>query len=247
MDSLFSQANDAANATDPPGSQDEKGGKEGAELSIGVWIFLSFAILTLIATAIKGFVPLDLLEVAFWAGVAWFWHKKKIVSRRSKIIVGIFAVLVAGGEGYSTGRYQTGYTYLQEGNIQFRIDKRFGRTDRLWSNGWKPVSFDRPTDKINIIDAIFQIPLTNTRWEGQRICFDVQNKSDYVIKSIALSVTITPKSPSATPTKLSVLSHPEVYGLLDSGDDDRFFGTATTFPVDAEWSYVVEEFTGWKR
>jgi hypothetical protein len=246
MNSLFSETN-TTNAPDSPLPQDQKAEEENTGVNVGVWIFLSFAALALIATAIKGFVPLDLLEVAFWVGLAWLWHKKKIANQTSKILVGILAVLVAGGEGYSIGHYQTGYTYLQGGNIQFRIDKHSGRTDRLWSNGWKPVSIERPTDKINVLDGIFLIPLTNGQWEGQRVCFDVQNKSDYIIKSIALSVTITPKSNADTPTKLSVLSHPEVYGLLDSGDSDRFCGTAITFPGNAEWSYAVEEFTGWKR
>lgn len=247
MNSLFSETDASADSPDPLEKEDQKTAGEHTGINAGVWVFLSFAALTLIATTIKGFVPLDLLEVAFWACLAWFWHKKKIASQTSKIIVGILAVLVAGGEGYSIGHYQTGYTYLQEGNTQFRIEKRTGRTDRLWTNGWKPVSLDRPTDKIDVLVGIFAIPLTNGRWEGSRVCFDVQNKSDYIIKSIALSVTITPKSHTDTPTKLAVLLHPEVYALLDSGDDDRFCGTATTFPGDAEWSYAVEEITGWKR
>jgi hypothetical protein len=228
--------------------------REGEVINIGIWVFLSFAILTLVATAMKGFVPLDLLEVAFWAGPAWFWHKKKIVSQRSRVVVGVLAVLVAFGEGYSVARHSTtSYTYLQMGSHQIRIDNSAGRTDQLWTTGWKPISYDRPASEISLsesshlLDGIWPIQLSNGRWEGQRICFDVQNKSTYVLKSIEISVIIAPKSASDSPVKFSVVMRPEVYGLLDVGDNDSFCGTAVTFPGQAEWSYDFQSYTGWKR
>src|ERR1035437_7110657 len=234
--------------------QDKKNEREDEEINIGVWVFLSFAILTLIATTIKGFVPLDLLEVAFWAVLAWFWHKKKIVSQVSRVVVGILAILVAFGEGYSVARHSTtSYTYLQMGSHQIRIDNSVGRTDQLWTTGWKPISYDRPASEISLgesshlLDGIWLIPLSNGRWTGQRICFDVQNKSTYVLKSIEILVTVTPKSASEPPTKFSVVMHPEVYGLLDVGDNDTFCGTVVTFPGQAEWSYDFQRYVGWKR
>jgi hypothetical protein len=248
LNSKVVETNAAGGAPEMPESQ-RRGDERGNEVvTIEVWVFLSFAALTLIPTAIKGFVPLDLLEVAFWAGLAWFWHKKKIASQLSRVIVGILAILVAFGEGYSVARHSTtSYTYLQMGTHQVRIDNAAGRTDQLWTTGWKPMSFDRPAGEINAIQGIFDIPLSNVRWEGQQICASIQNNSDYVIKSIEILVKVTPKSTAASASELSVVMHPEVYGLLDIGDEDNFCGAAETYPGNAEWSYQVQKYEGWKR
>ena len=245
---LTSEANAASSNQEPPELQNKKDERDDKGINIGVWILLSFAILTLIATAIKGFIPIDILEVAFWAGLALLWHKKKIVSHGSKAVVGILAILVAFGEGYSVALHKSGsYTYLQMGSHQIRIDNGAGRTDQLWTTGWKPISFDRPTSEMNIFDAIFTVPLRNGRWEGERVCFDVQNNSGYIIKAIDVSVKVTPKATTDPPTTLPVVLHPEVFGLLDIGDDDRFCGTVGAFPGSADWSYDVQKYTGWKK
>jgi len=233
---------------EPSESQNKKDERDGKGIDFGFWILLSFATITLIGTAIRGFIPLDIIEVAFWAALALLWHKKKIVSQGSKAAVGILAILVAFGEGYSEARHKSGsYTYLQMGNYQVRVDSSAGRTDRLWSTGWKPISFDREASEMNVIDAIFSAPLSNGQWVGERICFDVQNNSNYIIKAIDVSVKVTPKSTTDSPTTLPIVLHPQVFGLLDTGDEDRFCGTAGAFPGLAEWSYDVQKYTGWKK
>ena len=223
-------------------------GSDAQDLSVGTWIFASFAVLSLIATAVRGLIPLDLLGVAFWAGLAWLCYARKIVGQTPRVLAGVLAVLVAFGEGYSIARHGTpSYKYLQMGSHQIRVDNAAGRTDQLWTTGWKPISFDRPASEMNLIDGLFTVPLSNGRWEGERICFNLQNKSDYVIRSVEVSVTVKPKSPADSPTKLSVLLRPEVFGLLDVGDDDSFCGTAGVFPDGAAWSYEAQKYMGWKR
>jgi hypothetical protein len=252
LEDPVSEINAAGGAPEIPKFQADKLDREEAGTNIGVWVLLSFAVLTLIATAVKGFVPLDLLEVAFWAGLAWFWYKKKIVSQVSRVVVGILAILVSFGEGYSVGRHSTAsYTYLQMGNRQIRIDNSAGRTDQLWSTGWKPMSYDRPPINImsegNLFDIINEIHIQNGQWSGEEICFDVQNESSYVLKSISVLVTVTPKSNAESPSKLAVVLRPRVMGLLDAGDDGPLCGTAAPFPAQAEWSYEPQSYMGWKR
>jgi hypothetical protein len=75
-----------------------KGSENDRSNKIGTYVFGAFAILTLFGTAIKGFVPFDLMESAAWAGAAWYWHKKKTHSELAKAIVIVFAAFVVIGD-----------------------------------------------------------------------------------------------------------------------------------------------------
>lgn len=65
---------------------------------IGTYVFVAFALFSLLVSLKKGVVPLYLIESAIWGGAAWYWHRTKTHSERGKAIVIVIAVLVAIGE-----------------------------------------------------------------------------------------------------------------------------------------------------
>ena len=65
---------------------------------MGTYVFGAFSAASLLVSIVRGFVPIYLLEAAGWAGVAWYWQKKKIHSELAKAIVIVLAALVAIGE-----------------------------------------------------------------------------------------------------------------------------------------------------
>ena len=111
-------------------------------------MFASFSVLTSWRLA-KGIPLISVAETCVLGGGSNILAPKRHFYPRANLIVLLLAVCVAAGEGYSLG--QSGvpnYTYLKEGNIQFRVDSHRGRTDRLSVDGWMPVSFDRPAEAI---------------------------------------------------------------------------------------------------
>jgi hypothetical protein len=207
------------------------------------------AFICLVLGAVQGFIPIFLIEGAAFGGLSWLCAAKWPLSRAVHSMVFVASLLLAGLVGVTLDQDTFGprYRYLSQGSTELRVDEKAGRTDRLWTTGWKPISFDRPPSEMNVIDAIFTVPLTNGRWEGERVCFDVQNKSNYIIKAIDATVKVTPKSTSDSSTSLPIVLRPQVFALLDVGDDDRFCGTAGAFPGSADWSYDVQKYTGWKK
>jgi len=65
---------------------------------IGTYVFGAFAVIALVVSIIRGFVPIYLIESAIWAGAAWYWHRKKTHSELATAIVIVFAGLIAIGE-----------------------------------------------------------------------------------------------------------------------------------------------------
>lgn len=120
-------------------------------------------------------------------------------------VVVLLASVVA-GVAYMFGRASgPSYTYLHQGGVQFRVDARSGRTDRLEASGWQPFSFERPPEALpgSVVN------LGNGTWESSftsppgRICFDAQNNSDFVIQDVRVAVSFDPKPadyPSANGT-----------------------------------------------
>src|SRR5271157_2599222 len=47
-----------------------------ARFNYGTVVFAAFSVLSLLVCLAKGIVPIYLGESAFWAAVAWYWHKK---------------------------------------------------------------------------------------------------------------------------------------------------------------------------
>lgn len=77
------------------------------EARVGEWVFSAFSVLTLIVTFARGFIPTELCEAALWAVIAWLWHKKRTDNQSFKEVLIMFAILLAGGEGYLFGQHIT--------------------------------------------------------------------------------------------------------------------------------------------
>jgi hypothetical protein len=90
--------------------------KTVAEFSVEVWVFAGLSLITLIITLIRGIVPIELLEAALWAVMAWLWNKKSIVSKPWREVVLLFALLLAGCEGYLFGLHSAGPTPIRATN-----------------------------------------------------------------------------------------------------------------------------------
>jgi hypothetical protein len=73
------------------------------DFNIGVWVFGALSLLTLLLTLIRGIVPIELLEAMLWAVLAWLWNKRSTTNRHSKEVVTLFAILLAGSQGYLLG------------------------------------------------------------------------------------------------------------------------------------------------
>lgn len=68
------------------------------KILVGTWMFGAFAAISLLVSIVHGLIPIYLLESAAWAGVAWYWQKKKPQNETAKLIVVIIGVVVAIGE-----------------------------------------------------------------------------------------------------------------------------------------------------
>lgn len=68
-----------------------------------MFVFVAFAVLTLLTGISKGMPPIYIFEAAGWATAAWYWKRKNIVSLRANLFVLVLAILVAGVEGYTLG------------------------------------------------------------------------------------------------------------------------------------------------
>jgi hypothetical protein len=66
-------------------------------VKVGTFVFVSFAIISLLVSIVNGFIPIYLLEAVGWAALGWYWEKKTH-SEIAKAIVVILAVTVAIGE-----------------------------------------------------------------------------------------------------------------------------------------------------
>ncbi|MGA3055925.1 MAG: zinc ribbon domain-containing protein [Candidatus Korobacteraceae bacterium] len=241
---------------DTKNQQSAPSGPVAPQFNYGTVVFAAFSVLSLLVCLAKGIVPIYLSESVLWAAVAWYWQKKSPWSETATGIVLLVAVGVAGGEGYLLGRQslRNNYTYLTQGNLQYRVNAGTGRTDRLdIRSGWVPVSFDRPPETIPADEAP-SIVLSNGSWKNGisdtagEICFDVQNNSHYVLQEVAVIVfRHIPNDP------LSAFDFQRVMlrgfgGLLDVNKASRFCGSAGQLPTSATWTYNTEiTITGWKQ
>ena len=239
------------------------------KLNFGTFIFGGLAALSLVVSLAKGIVPIYLAEAAFWGCIAWYWHKRKPVSQVANLVVLLIAVAVAAGEGYVVGRQsEDNFTYLKQGNAQIRFDAHSGRTDVLRADGWEPISFDSPAQRLEEdpyakwraggktsfdVDAMSLASLKNGTWEHESdaapgtICFDVQNNSHYVLRDVTILISIDPK-PTDDAGNDYVDMKSEVGSLLGIGRESRFCGSAPrVFPSGAKWSYNVSAVRGWRQ
>jgi len=215
--------------------------------NLGTIVFAGFALFSLVVSFVKGIVPIFLVEAVLWGALALYWHKKKPTSQATTAIVLLLAVAVAAGEGYLVGR-QFGvktYTYLQQGNIQYRVDEAAGRTDRLGTGGWEAVSFDRPAEPIPSADVFLAVSMSKGEWAfNNDVCFDVSNDSGFVLQDIWIQITFDPQPPEG-----NLFLNLKRYGgaPLDKGKSGRFCGSASrAFPSGSKWSYTITSEGGWK-
>jgi hypothetical protein len=225
----------------------------------GTLVFSGLSLLTLAICFAKGIVPIYLAEAGLWAALALLWHKKHVASPVANGAVLLLAVALAAGEGFLIGRQPTeSYTYLQQGNFQFRVNARSGRTDRLTIAGWEPVSFDRPAEILTsatLNSFIFGVGLKNGNWAAGpfnvgpgEICFDVENLSDYVLRDVTVVINLDPKPADADRTDNSVTLTKFSNGLLGRSATSKFCGKAPRkFPDGSNWSFALVSATGWKE
>lgn len=64
----------------------------------GTIVFATFAVISLIVSAVNGLIPIYLIEAAGWGGLAWYWQSRSTHSETAKGIVVILAAVVTIGE-----------------------------------------------------------------------------------------------------------------------------------------------------
>lgn len=258
---VLSSGSNQQSSTDvpkPPLPAAAKGEECNSRINLGTIVFASFAVLSLVVGLAKGIPLISIAETGVCAAAAIYWHQKNLSNPKANLIVLLLAVCVAVGEGYflrQSGR--PSYTYLKEGDIQFRTDARRGRTDRLFGNGWRPVSFDRPPNALPS-HLIPSIVLNNGSWETQyrllyapgeiihgQFCFDVQNNSDYVLKDVEIIVLM---HPVFAKNDIGVTASVDLKApyALDKRESGHLCGRVLVSPLST-WNYSVSSATGWKQ
>ena len=131
------------------------------------------------------------------------------------------------------------------------------RISRVWGFQAK-TGFNTAPETINRSDGSgalldYGIQLSNGTWESGiggtpgKICWDVRNETHYVLREIAIRVTLSPKPPNVYAGERVILEK-ETGGLLDVGKTSRFCGTEPRpLPSGASWYTSTEAITGWKQ
>ena len=189
------------------------------------------------------------------SALAWYWHKKKPTSQKATAVILSLALAVAAGEGYLVGR-QFGvksYTYLQQGNAQYRVDSAAGRTDRLTTSGWEPVSFDRLPESLQLKD--FLVSLRQGERGANEICFEASNDSNDVLQDITIVWGLNP-APVGGGNPIDAIFDPQRRitlkraggGYLDVGKTSLFCrAQPRPLPNGSTWTGILLEVKGWKQ
>jgi hypothetical protein len=215
------------------------------------------ALICVVLGAVQGFIPIFLIEGFAFAGLAWLCAVRWPISEAVRASVLVASVLLAVLVGVTLDQDSFGprYSYLSQGTVQYRIDEKAGRTDRLTNSGWYPVAFDKQATEVpndNIFDP--KIVLTKGQWastSGGEICFSATNSSNYIVDRIDIAVKIQKKS--------DVPSYPTFY---DQHIDLKSYGGGFVSPgqsalvcassprdllADETWTYTYMGAYGWKR
>jgi hypothetical protein len=226
------------------------------------------ALICLVLSAAQGFIPVFLLLCLAFGGLAWLCAVWWPLSGGFHATVLAASLLLSTLVGVSLDRDSFGprYRYLSQGSVQYRVDEKAGRTDRLGNGGWYPVAYDREAQQMPANGPLTQIELTNGEWTpwsvsplGGQICFLAKNASDYILDRITISVRILKKTDAAAgqdsaPDLYSRVSGPQVVlksyggGLIAAGETRLACGSAPRdLSAKETWSYEYINAYGWKR
>jgi hypothetical protein len=135
-----------------------------------------------------------------------------------------------------------------------RIDQRSGRTDRLTSIGWIPISFDKPSVAVpekelkrvaatlirkDIFDAL----------DLSKACYTIDNDSQYVLKEIWISLPVMERSADKENNiPLAIPIDSQAGGFAPVGG--KFFMCYHGSHIEPKWdarSATLISATGWKQ
>jgi len=219
--------------------------------------------------AIQGFIPIFLIEGVAFGGLAWLCAARWPLSPLLHSIVFVSSLILAVLVGVTLDQDTFGprYRYLSQGSVQYRVDEKTGRTDRLGNGGWFPVAFDREAEEVPANGSLTRIELTNGEWVplssgsmGGQVCLLAKNSSGYILDRITISVKIL-KQAGASEGKddaldqyLSGWGGQQVVlksyggGFIAAGETRLACGPAPRdLAADETWNFAVSNAYGWKR
>lgn len=217
------------------------------------------ALICVILGVAQGFIPIFLIEGIAFAGLAWLCAAKWPLGQGLHSVVLVGSLLLAGLAGVSLDQDTFGprYRYLSQGSVQYRVDEKAGRTDRLGNHGWYPVAYESEAKEINGLDVIWTVNLTKGYWEpaiaGGNICFTISNTSSYTLDRITIQVQSQKKNADADKGDAPVLNQQIIlksYGGGFIGTGDSVLACASSprdLAADETWSYSDLHIYGWKR
>ena len=211
----------------------------------------------LILAAVQGFIPIFIIAGGAFAGLAWLCAVKWPLSSVPHSVVLVVSLLLAALVGVVLDRDTFGprYRYLSQGGAQLRVDEKAGRTDRLYTGGWVPIAYDRAPQELDKLPLVFTVNMSDGVWGSPsgRICFTVDNKSEYVLNTIDIEASIGAKDENGfskiDPTKTATVKLRSEYGgLLSPGENTRMCGPAPReLSADETWSFTLQHYYGWKK
>ncbi len=238
--------------SEPPGAEGPKPRPRHA--NAGSITFGAVALICLVLGAVQGFIPIFLIEGVAFGGLAWLCAARWPLSALLQPIVLASSLLLAALVGVTLDQDTFGprYRYLSQGSVQYRVDEKAGRTDRLGNGGWFPVAFDSEARKVPDADTLFDhsIVLTEGHWTsvlGGQICFTVTNSSDYLLDRISIKVQAQKQNgPVTLDQEVTLKSYGG--GFIGSGKNSMVCASSPRdLSADETWSYTYMGSYGWKR
>jgi hypothetical protein len=214
----------------------------------------ALAITCLVLSAIQGFIPILLIESVALGGLAWLCAARWPLTTLLHSIVLVSSLLIAVLVGVTLDQDSFGprYRYLSQGSVQYRVDEKAGRTDRLGNSGWYPVAYDREAQKVPDSDNIFSpaIVLINGQWTsvlGGQICFSAANSSDYFVDRNSIKVQAQKQNgPVTLDQQVTLKSYGG--GFIGIGQNSMVCASSPRdLSADETWSYTYVDAYGCKR
>lgn len=249
------------------GAQEPKPRQQYA--NAGSITFGAAALICLVLGAIQGFIPIFLIEGAAFGGLAWLCAARWPLTLLLHSIVFVSSLILAVLVGVTLDQDTFGprYRYLSQGSVQYRVDEKAGRTDRLGNGGWFPVAFDREAEEVPANGPLTHFELTNGEWVplssgsmGGQVCLLASNPSDYIVDRITISVKILKQAGASTGKDdaldqyLSGWGGQQVVlksyggGFIGAGETRLACGPAPRdLAADETWNFAVSNAYGWKR